>query len=109
MCAQAFVEFVSKYFVEEEVVQADQSTVNQEEQVTLSQIFVYPIKSCGAFTPTEWPVGPHGLLHDREWAIVDAKGTTINCKMVRMILDHIYFIVSPSILMHLHLPHLFLL
>jgi len=31
----------------------------------LSQINVFPVKSCGPMVVTEWPIGPRGLLYDR--------------------------------------------
>ncbi|KAK3257812.1 Molybdenum cofactor sulfurase, partial [Cymbomonas tetramitiformis] len=48
----------------------------------LSGIFVYPIKSCAAFAPPHgaWPLGPNGLLFDREWMLVDAAGKALTQK-----------------------------
>lgn len=37
-------------------------------------LWLYPIKSCAALAVTEWPLGPNGLLLDREWALVDERG-----------------------------------
>ena len=37
-------------------------------------LWLYPIKSCAALAVTEWPLGPNGLLLDREWALVDELG-----------------------------------
>ncbi|WP_051062353.1 MOSC domain-containing protein [Ilumatobacter nonamiensis] len=39
--------------------------------VTLSQIVVYPIKSCGGVSLDEATVSPIGLAGDREWQFVD--------------------------------------
>lgn len=39
-------------------------------QGSLDGIWVYPIKSCGGIRVSEWPLGPNGLLLDREWALV---------------------------------------
>eukprot|EP00884_Botryococcus_braunii_P022713 jgi/Botrbrau1/9125/Bobra.160_3s0002.1 len=48
--------------------------------VRLQRIWVYPIKSCGGFSPTEWPLCTRGLLWDREWALIDASGATLTQK-----------------------------
>jgi len=40
----------------------------------VSRIFVYPIKSCGAFETDEWQLEPYGLLYDRNWAVVSDSG-----------------------------------
>jgi molybdenum cofactor sulfurtransferase len=46
----------------------------------ISRLRLYPIKSCAGVEVKEWPVGPSGLLCDREWAIVNMKGTALNQK-----------------------------
>ncbi|KAL0964254.1 hypothetical protein UPYG_G00321370 [Umbra pygmaea] len=46
----------------------------------LTNIYIYPIKSCAAFEVTNWPVGPHGLLHDRGWMVVNGNGICLNQK-----------------------------
>jgi uncharacterized protein len=35
----------------------------------VSSLFVFPIKGVGGFEVDAWPLGPHGLLWDREWAV----------------------------------------
>jgi uncharacterized protein YcbX len=40
----------------------------------LSQIYVYPIKSCGGIAVGEWEVDERGLRHDRRWMLVDETG-----------------------------------
>ncbi len=41
----------------------------------LTGVCVYPVKSCAAFKPSGgWPITPAGLLHDRQWVVVDAAG-----------------------------------
>lgn len=37
----------------------------------LTDMYLYPIKSCAGQRVTRWPLGPNGLLFDREWAVVD--------------------------------------
>lgn len=41
-------------------------------RAVLSEIWVYPVKSCRGMRVRRWPLGPTGLLYDRDWAIVDA-------------------------------------
>ncbi|KAJ3091180.1 hypothetical protein HK102_001417 [Quaeritorhiza haematococci] len=48
----------------------------------ISHIRLYPIKSCGALVVSEWPIGPHGLLYDRHWMLVDDKGVAFNQKKI---------------------------
>ncbi|GAB5361475.1 hypothetical protein AAMO2058_000716300 [Amorphochlora amoebiformis] len=49
----------------------------------LSKVIVYPIKSCAGMEIDRWPMGPTGLLFDRTWAIVNAKGVAITQKRNR--------------------------
>ena len=46
----------------------------------LEGIWVYPIKSCGGIRVLEWPLGPNGLLLDREWALVGDDGHVLTQK-----------------------------
>uniref|UniRef100_A0A8C7DAW5 Molybdenum cofactor sulfurase n=1 Tax=Oncorhynchus kisutch TaxID=8019 RepID=A0A8C7DAW5_ONCKI len=46
----------------------------------LTNIYIYPIKSCAAFEVTDWPVCPLGLLHDRGWMVVNGNGVCLNQK-----------------------------
>jgi hypothetical protein len=47
---------------------------------TLTHLFLYPIKSCAAQVVSAWPLGPTGLLYDREWALVDDSGSALTQK-----------------------------
>ncbi|XP_074844071.1 molybdenum cofactor sulfurase isoform X2 [Carettochelys insculpta] len=49
-------------------------------QVTVTNIYLYPIKSCSAFEVSEWPVGNQGLLYDRNWMVVNQNGVCISQK-----------------------------
>lgn len=40
----------------------------------VSRIFVYPIKSCGAFETDEWPLESYGFLYDRNWVVISESG-----------------------------------
>lgn len=49
--------------------------------VRLTEICVYPVKSCGAFkVKTRWPITPRGLKYDREWMIVKSNGVCVTQK-----------------------------
>ncbi|KAH3759499.1 molybdenum cofactor sulfurase [Pelomyxa schiedti] len=41
-------------------------------ELRVSAIYVYPIKSCAGFAVARWQCGSEGLLYDREWVIVGA-------------------------------------
>lgn len=47
---------------------------------TLTSIYIYPIKSCGACEVHDWPVGPRGLLYDRGWMVVNGNGVCLSQK-----------------------------
>lgn len=49
---------------------------------TLTNIYIYPIKSCGAHEVHDWPVGPLGLLYDRGWMVVNGNGVCLSQKRV---------------------------
>ncbi|XP_050405457.1 molybdenum cofactor sulfurase isoform X1 [Patella vulgata] len=51
-----------------------------ENKRLLTNIFIYPIKSCAAFEVKDWVIGNKGLLYDREWMIVSDSGVTISQK-----------------------------
>jgi uncharacterized protein YcbX len=40
----------------------------------LSSLHVYPVKSCGGLSPTEWEVDDFGLRYDRRWMVVTLDG-----------------------------------
>ncbi|XP_025955660.1 molybdenum cofactor sulfurase isoform X3 [Dromaius novaehollandiae] len=48
--------------------------------ITVTNIYLYPIKSCSAFEVAEWPVGNQGLLYDRNWMVVNQNGVCITQK-----------------------------
>ncbi|KAM3862992.1 molybdenum cofactor sulfurase [Diretmus argenteus] len=47
---------------------------------TLTNIYIYPIKSCGAYEVSDWPVGALGLLYDRSWMVVNRNGVCLSQK-----------------------------
>lgn len=42
--------------------------------VTLSAIYLYPVKSCGGIRVDRWPVDPLGLQYDRRWMVITPAG-----------------------------------
>ncbi len=44
-------------------------------ELKLSEIWIYPIKSMGGIPLTAARVSPKGLQYDRRWMLVDEKGT----------------------------------
>ncbi|XP_021092345.1 molybdenum cofactor sulfurase isoform X2 [Heterocephalus glaber] len=46
----------------------------------VTNLYLYPIKSCAAFEVTRWPIGKHGLLYDRSWMIVNHNGICLSQK-----------------------------
>nr|KAG5707077.1 hypothetical protein BaRGS_011788 [Batillaria attramentaria] len=49
-----------------------------EKHRKLTDIFLYPIKSCGAFRVNEWEIGDRGLLYDRTWMVVSENGIALD-------------------------------
>lgn len=50
------------------------------EAYTLTNIYIYPIKSCSAYEVHDWPMGPLGLLYDRGWMVVNGNGVCLSQK-----------------------------
>lgn len=46
----------------------------------LSEIYLYPVKSCAAFKVNKWPLCERGLLYDREWMVVTESGIAMSQK-----------------------------
>ncbi|CAM1313115.1 Uncharacterised protein g6160 [Pycnogonum litorale] len=61
------------------------------QKITLTQIFVYPVKSCAGLQVSSWKIGEKGFEYDRTWMIVDSTGKQVNLKRV-----HQLYWVKPS-------------
>jgi molybdenum cofactor sulfurtransferase len=86
--------FVERYFVVRDMSATEpygnanpsesrqQSHHHPQQQPFIRAMYVYPVKSCfGMTVEDQWPLGPRGLLFDREWAVVDAAtGSVLNQK-----------------------------
>ncbi|XP_008576895.1 PREDICTED: molybdenum cofactor sulfurase [Galeopterus variegatus] len=46
----------------------------------VTNLYLYPIKSCAAFEVTRWPIGNQGLLYDRNWMVVNHNGICLSQK-----------------------------
>uniref|UniRef100_A0A8D2BZY8 Molybdenum cofactor sulfurase n=1 Tax=Sus scrofa TaxID=9823 RepID=A0A8D2BZY8_PIG len=46
----------------------------------VTNLYLYPIKSCAAFEVTRWPLGNQGLLYDRSWMVVNHNGICLSQK-----------------------------
>ncbi|XP_008259437.2 molybdenum cofactor sulfurase [Oryctolagus cuniculus] len=46
----------------------------------VTNIYLYPIKSCAAFEVSRWPIGKQGLLYDRSWMVVNHNGICLSQK-----------------------------
>ncbi|XP_061413417.1 molybdenum cofactor sulfurase isoform X1 [Lethenteron reissneri] len=59
---------------------AAKSSIADGRQVVLTNIFLYPVKSCAAFEVDSWPVVEQGLWCDRVWMVVTSGGTCLSQK-----------------------------
>ncbi|XP_004380979.1 molybdenum cofactor sulfurase [Trichechus manatus latirostris] len=46
----------------------------------VTNLCLYPVKSCAAFEVTRWPIGNQGLLYDRSWMVVNHNGICLSQK-----------------------------
>jgi len=46
---------------------------NVQKKAILSELWVYPIKSCPGFTVDSWRIGQRGFIYDREWLLVSSQ------------------------------------
>ncbi|XP_013907750.1 PREDICTED: molybdenum cofactor sulfurase [Thamnophis sirtalis] len=53
---------------------------NGKNTITITNIYLYPIKSCAAFEAMQWPIGNQGLLYDRNWMVTNQNGVCITQK-----------------------------
>lgn len=55
--------------------------ITQVNKCTLQRLFIYPIKSCGAYEIIDlWNLNSKGLEYDREWMIITSSGTCLTQK-----------------------------
>ncbi|KAE9360963.1 Molybdenum cofactor sulfurase [Phytophthora fragariae] len=87
---EAFTEFASKYFVCRTApatlvrsIPSSNPSRTPSKGPYLCKLTLFPVKSCAGMSVDAWPVGPRGLLFDREFAIVDlSTGSALTLKTV---------------------------
>lgn len=97
----AFVSFVSEFYCDKSLpaplFPTSEAVSKSKHNIYVSDITVYPIKSCGGFTvpkDTDWEVRPEGLAWDREWCLLhQGTGQALsqkryaNMALIRPVLD----------------------
>lgn len=59
----------------------------------LEKIYLYPVKSCGAFSvSSDWEVASTGLKYDHQWMITDSSGVCVTQKR-----NHYLCLIKPHI------------
>ncbi|XP_020287531.1 molybdenum cofactor sulfurase 3 [Pseudomyrmex gracilis] len=62
-------------------INTDKIITQADNKCILRRLFVYPIKSCGAYEITDsWNLNSKGLEYDREWMIMSSSGTCLTQK-----------------------------
>ena len=76
-----FIEFVKNVFISSKNSYRKDSIAcsTSDKSIRLDQIFVFPIKSCGAFEVSSWPfdMNSNKLEFDREFVLVDSSGVAL--------------------------------
>ncbi|XP_034829834.1 molybdenum cofactor sulfurase [Maniola hyperantus] len=76
-----FKEEILSVLNENNLKHATPEIFNTGANATLSEIAIFPIKSCGAFKiKSDWKIGPKGFEYDREWMIVKDNGVCLTQK-----------------------------
>ncbi|KAJ3180291.1 hypothetical protein HDU87_002170 [Geranomyces variabilis] len=83
-----WLEFLATYFLEaarERVATSgSEDGITEDTAVRVHRITVFPIKSCGGFSPSSWSVDANGFRFDREWMLVDATNAPLTLKRCRL-------------------------
>ena len=81
--ADRLLSMIKRNFIESQPIEAvvvskeDTTSCSDKESVRITEICIYPIKSCAAMKVEKWPVCETGFLYDRTWAILDSKKVVI--------------------------------
>lgn len=72
-------------------------------QLTVSGLFVYPVKSCGGISLNSAKITPRGFAYDRNWLVVDADGNFLTQRELRHLAlvrtaleDHALVLTAPD-------------
>jgi hypothetical protein len=58
---------------------------NEENNLILTKIYIYPIKSCASISVNEWPLTSISFLYDREWMIIDQNFNPLTLKRLPLL------------------------
>ncbi|XP_076254988.1 molybdenum cofactor sulfurase isoform X2 [Rhynchophorus ferrugineus] len=91
--ADKFLEMIRKCFVDHGTtisrgIRAIKENTEIEQVISgsLRNIFLYPVKSCGSYSPqTSWELTETGLKYDRRWMIVNAAGACMSQKQIKQL------------------------
>jgi molybdenum cofactor sulfurtransferase len=77
--ADRLADVVARHFARDfvcETARGDETSREGTARVRVTRVATFPIKGAAAFEPQggAWPVGPCGLLYDREWALASPSG-----------------------------------
>lgn len=75
-------------------------------EVKVENLVVYPIKSCGGFGATIWPLSNSGLLYDREWMIQRLNGDVLTQKKLPLLCSIQISIDLRTDIMHVKSPNM---
>lgn len=73
-------------------IKKNNRNIPSSDPLVLTDIFIYPVKSCGAVCVKSWKFGSRGLLYDRHWMVVSKAGNVIRlnkCPVMSLISPHI--------------------
>ena len=89
---QNWLEFLQKIILQGIGIASSSSTSNllvdrsnDNVHLTLTHIYLYPIKSCCSISVQEWPLTSMSLLYDREWMIIDQNLNPLTLKRLPLL------------------------
>ncbi|KYN27886.1 Molybdenum cofactor sulfurase, partial [Trachymyrmex cornetzi] len=78
---QTVLLMITKFIDEPCIRKIPECKNTQINKCTLQRLFIYPIKSCGAYEITDsWNLNSKGLEYDKEWMIMTSSGTCLTQK-----------------------------
>ncbi|KAI8899631.1 pyridoxal phosphate-dependent transferase [Globomyces pollinis-pini] len=85
-----WIEFLSSYFQEKNACLKTDTAhlLPSTRTLKLTQIIVYPIKSCSGYVVESWPLSETGLMYDRNFMLLDSNNhvlTQKNCILLKQI------------------------
>ncbi|KAF9411629.1 hypothetical protein HW555_009632 [Spodoptera exigua] len=71
----------NEFPLKNEVEDIPQNNNNSDSKISLKELVIFPIKSCGAFKiKSAWKIGPKGFEFDRDWMIIKDNGVCLTQK-----------------------------